>query len=159
MWAKVEIVLADEREQAPRAETVAGRIRLNLGHSAGHALEAAGNYRDLLHGEAVAYGLRVACRVGAAVGVTPPEQARRIEELLTNLRLGVGRLPYPIEAVLHAMSADKKHVAGRLSWVLPANDGVEIRSDVPDEVVRDALAGVLVATEAAAAAAAEAPAR
>jgi 3-dehydroquinate synthetase/shikimate kinase len=159
MWAKVEIVLADEREQAPRAETAAGRIQLNLGHSAGHALEAAGAYRDLLHGEAVAYGLRVACRIGASMGVTPPEHATRIEELLTSLRLGIGSLPYPIEAVLQAMSADKKHVAGRLSWVLPANDGVEVRSDVPDEVVRAALAGVLVAAEAATEAAAKAPAR
>jgi 3-dehydroquinate synthetase len=159
MWAKVEIVLADEREQALRAETVAGRIRLNLGHSAGHALEAAGSYRDLLHGEAVAYGLRVACRVGVAVGVTPPEQARRIEKLLTSLRLGVGNLPYPIETVLQAMSADKKHVAGRLNWVLPANDGVEIRSDVPEEVVRAALAGVLEAAGAPAAAASKAPVR
>jgi shikimate kinase / 3-dehydroquinate synthase len=155
MWAKVEIVLADEREQAPRAEMAAGRIRLNLGHSAGHALESAGSYRDLLHGEAVAYGLRVACRVGASMGVTPPEQAGRIEELLTSLGLGVGSLPYPIEAVLQAMSSDKKHVAGQLSWVLPAKEGVEVRSDVPEEVVRDALAGVLVAAEAAA----EAPAR
>jgi len=154
MWAKVEIVLADEREQAPRAETAAGRIRLNLGHSAGHALEAAGSYRDLLHGEAVAYGLRVACRVGTSMGVTPAEQAMRIEELLTKLRLGVGSLPYPIETVLQAMSSDKKHVAGRLSWVLPASDGVEIRSDVPDEVVRAALADVFEASEAAA----EAPA-
>jgi shikimate kinase/3-dehydroquinate synthase len=140
MWAKVEIVIADEREQVPEA----GRIQLNLGHSAGHALEAAGGYADLLHGEAVAYGLRVACRLGVSLGVTPPDWAARVEALLTGLDLGVGRLPYPVEAVLDATASDKKHVGGHLRWVLPAPDGVAIRSDVPDDLVRDAIAGVLV---------------
>jgi 3-dehydroquinate synthetase/shikimate kinase len=161
MWAKVETVLADEREQAPRAEANAGRIRLNLGHSAGHAFEAAAGYRDLLHGEAVAFGLRVSCRIGASLGVTPPEQAARVEGLLTRLRLGVGPLPYPIASVFEAMAADKKHVGGRLRWVLPAADGVEIRSDVPDDVVRAAVAGVLETPAGGAPAdrATEAPAR
>ncbi|HVA85850.1 MAG TPA: bifunctional shikimate kinase/3-dehydroquinate synthase, partial [Candidatus Saccharimonadales bacterium] len=49
-WAKIEVVAEDEREQG-------GRIALNLGHSIGHALEAAAGYRGLLHGEAVAVGL------------------------------------------------------------------------------------------------------
>jgi shikimate kinase/3-dehydroquinate synthase len=149
LWAKVEIVVADEREQVPEA----GRIQLNLGHSAGHALEAAGGYVDLLHGEAVAYGLRVACRLGVALGVTPPDRATRIEELLTSLDLGAGRLPYRVEVVLEALGADKKHVGGLLRWVLPAADGVTIRSDVPENLVRDAIAGVLAAPGAGAAAA------
>jgi shikimate kinase / 3-dehydroquinate synthase len=148
MWAKVEVVVADEREQASGAGQVAGRIHLNLGHSGGHALEAAGGYRDLLHGEAVAYGLRVACRVGVSLSVTPPDRARRIEELLTQLDLGVGRLPYRVDVVLEAMAADKKHVGGRLRWVLPVADGVTVRSDVPDDLVRDAIASVLEAPAA-----------
>ncbi len=75
-WAKVEIVSADERERG----SAGGRITLNLGHSIGHAVEAAAGYRDLLHGEAVAYGLRAACAIGEAVGVTPPDRGRRIRE-------------------------------------------------------------------------------
>ena len=60
-WAKVEVVVADERERGPAG----GRITLNLGHSLGHAVEAAGWLSaTLLHGEAVAYGLRAA--VGSA---------------------------------------------------------------------------------------------
>src|SRR6185295_3180196 len=51
--ALAEVVLGDEREAA-------GRIALNLGHSLGHAIEAAAGFGDLLHGEAVAYGLRAA---------------------------------------------------------------------------------------------------
>ncbi len=83
-WAKVEVVLADERERG----AAGGRITLNLGHSLGHAVEAAAGYGDLLHGEAVAYGLRAACRIGLAVGVTPPDRADRIGRLLDQLDLG-----------------------------------------------------------------------
>ena len=61
------------------ARASGGRITLNLGHSLGHAVEAAAGYGDLLHGEAVAYGLRAAARIGAEAGVTPPERAERID--------------------------------------------------------------------------------
>ena len=114
-WAKVAVVTADEREQG----ATSGRIRLNLGHTVGHALEAADGYATLLHGEAVAYGLRAATRIGTALGVTPADRAARIEALLTSLRLGIAPLPYPAEAVLEATGADKKHAGGRLRWVLP----------------------------------------
>ncbi|MES1239797.1 MAG: 3-dehydroquinate synthase family protein, partial [Chloroflexota bacterium] len=55
--AKVEVVVADERESG-------ARLSLNLGHSLGHAIEAAAGFAGLLHGEAVAYGLRAAARIG-----------------------------------------------------------------------------------------------
>src|SRR5688500_7760635 len=111
-WAKVEVVLADERETA-------GRIALNLGHSLGHAIEAAAGLRDLLHGEAVAYGLRAAARIGVAREVTPRERAERIEALLDTLDLGRGPLALDLDAVLGPLAADKKHAGGALRWVLP----------------------------------------
>ena len=89
-WAKVVVVLADERER----DAGGGRITLNLGHSLGHALEAAGGYGELLHGEAVAYGLRAACAIGVDVGVTPPKRAARIGRLLDTLDLAREPLPY-----------------------------------------------------------------
>jgi 3-dehydroquinate synthetase len=138
-WAKVEVVSADEREHA----AADGRITLNLGHTIGHALEATDGYETLLHGEAVAYGTRAAVRIGEAVGVTPPERARRIEALLDRLALGQAPLPYPLDAVIEATGTDKKHSGGRLRWVLPTVDGVVVRDDVPDEVVRAAAATVL----------------
>jgi 3-dehydroquinate synthetase len=134
-WAKVEVVVADEHE---RAGDGAGRIGLNLGHSLGHAVEAAAGFGDLLHGEAVAYGLRAAVRIGLALGVTPPERAERTGALLDALDLGRAPLLYPVDAVLDHLATDKKHVGGRLRWVLPTATGVEVRSDVPDEVVRRA---------------------
>ena len=140
-WAKVEIVSADEREHAADG----GRITLNLGHSLGHAVEAAAGYRDLLHGEAVAYGLRAACAIGEAIGVTPSERTRRITALLDALNLATAPLPYPLETVLDRLGADKKHAAGKLRWVLPATTGVEIRDDVPPEIVANAAGSLLAA--------------
>ena len=46
------------------------------------------------------------------------------------------------------MATDKKRTAGRLRWVLPTADGVVVRSDVPDEVVVEAIAGLLATPHA-----------
>ena len=144
-WAKVEVVAADEKEAAVR-------IALNLGHSLGHAYEAAGEYRELRHGEAVAFGLRAACRIGVASGVTPPERAARIERLLDDLDLAAGPLPYPLDRVIEHLDADKKHRSGRLRWVLPTATGHVVRDDIPDDLVRAVAAGLLVPATAGSAA-------
>jgi shikimate kinase / 3-dehydroquinate synthase len=136
-WAKVEVVLADERESGRR------RI-LNLGHSLGHAFEAAGGYEELLHGEAVAFGLRAAARIGSELGVTPNDRRDRIEALLTRLGLAVDPLPYDLARIKDALGRDKKHAAGRLNWVLPTADGVTITDEVPDDLVDRVASGLLV---------------
>jgi 3-dehydroquinate synthase len=142
-WAKVEIVADDEREQGDR-------IHLNLGHTLGHAIEAAVGYAGVLHGEAVAYGLRAACRIGVALEVTPPARAARVERLLSTLSLGVAPQALPLDAVIEAMGTDKKHAGGRLRWVLPTEAGVTVRADVPDDLVARVAADVLAGTGAAA---------
>jgi 3-dehydroquinate synthetase/shikimate kinase len=144
-WAKVAVVEGDEKEGAADR-----RITLNLGHSLGHAVEAAGGFRELLHGEAVAHGLRGAVRIGRALEVTPPDRAERLERLLTDLDLATGPLPYRLDTVLGALSADKKHAGGVLRWVLPTADGSVIRSDVPLELVESVAASLLVAPGVAA---------
>ena len=138
-WAKVDVVVADERERG----AAAGRIALNLGHSVGHAVEAAAGYRDLLHGEAVAYGLRAAARIGLDAGVTPPERAERITGLLDRLGLATDPLPCSMEAVLGHLATDKKHTAGRLRWVLPTADGSAVRDDIDPAVVERAITPLL----------------
>lgn len=138
-WAKVEVVLADEREHDPSG----GRITLNLGHSVGHAVEATAGYSGLLHGEAVAYGLRAACAIGTEVGVTPTDRADRITGLLDALGLGTTPLPYSLETVLDHLASDKKHAAGSLRWVLPIEDGVLVRTGIEAAVVKRAVSGIL----------------
>ncbi len=144
-WAKVEVVSADEREQG----VAEGRIALNLGHTIGHALEAADGYRTLLHGEAVAYGTRAAVLIGRELGVTPPDRGARIDRLLDRLELGRAPLPYSLGAVLEAIGTDKKHSAGRLRWVLPTATGSLIRDDVPPELVAAAAETILAGSGAA----------
>jgi 3-dehydroquinate synthetase/shikimate kinase len=142
--AKVDVVLTDERERSGST----GRVTLNLGHSLGHAVEAAAGFEALLHGEAVAYGLRAASRIGESIGVTPPERAARIGAVLDSLGLAIEPLPFDLDDVLRHLALDKKHEAGRLRWVLPTADGVEVRSDVPDEVVVEAAGSLLAAGSA-----------
>ena len=143
-WAKVAVVVADEREQGGAT----GRIMLNLGHTVAHALEVVDGYATLLHGEAVAYGTRAAVRIGAAMGVTPPERAARIEGLLDRLALGAAPLPYAPDAVVEATGTDKKHAGGRLRWVLPTADGTVVRDDIPAGLVADAVRGVIAGVTA-----------
>jgi 3-dehydroquinate synthase len=139
-WAKVEVVTDDEHEQSAEG----GRIALNLGHSLGHALEAAGGYGDVLHGEAVAAGLRAVARIGEELGVTPSDRRLRIEALLDRLGLATEPLPYPIDTVMAALAVDKKHAGGGLRWVLPTADGYEVRADVPVALVEKVASAMLV---------------
>ena len=143
--ANIGVVTADEREQG-------GRISLNLGHSLAHAIETVAGFRGILHGEAVAYGLRAALRIGVAVGVTPPERAERVELLLDRLELGCVALPHPVGAVLDAVATDKKHHGGRLRWVLATAGGWTVRADIPPDLVAEAARSTLAGSPAGASA-------
>ena len=129
---KVRVVSRDEREAGLR------RV-LNLGHTFGHALEEATGYRRFLHGEAVGWGLLAATRLSERVGMISGGQAQRIRDLVRR----VGPLPpirdLPAPRVLGLLPRDKKAIAGRIHWVLPARIGkVRIIADVPAAAVRAA---------------------
>ena len=80
---KAEIVARDERETGDRA-------LLNLGHTFGHALEAAAGFSDrLLHGEAVALGIALAFEFSARLGLIAPAQAARVTRHLARAGLPV----------------------------------------------------------------------
>ena len=135
-WAKIEVVTADARDSSVRTT-------LNLGHTIGHGIEAAAGYKSILHGEAVAYGLRGALAIALAMGLTTTQRARRVNRLLDSLGLGVEPPPVTRAAVLEHMATDKKHAEGRLSWVLPTESGVVVRSDVPPSAVEAGLTAAL----------------
>jgi 3-dehydroquinate synthase len=143
VWAKVEVVIADERESGRR-------MILNLGHTIGHGIEAAAGYKTILHGEAVAYGLRGAFAVARALDLTPPARAGRVNALLDGLGLGVEPPAVAPDAVRECMATDKKHAMGRLNWVLPTESGAVIRSDVsPDAVAAGLVAALRLAPASA----------
>jgi 3-dehydroquinate synthase len=121
--AKVRFVLADERETGVRA-------LLNLGHTFGHALEAATGYSDrLLHGEAVAIGMVLAHRFSARLGIAPGQDTGRVESHLRGAGLPTrlddipGGLP-ETGVLLEAIRQDKKVVRGALTFILTRGIGV-----------------------------------
>lgn len=115
---KARIVREDEREREGGARTA-----LNFGHTLGHALEHALGYRTLLHGEAVALGMRVAAALSVRAAGLAPESRIRLEALLDLMRLPVTMPPVRIEALLAAMRLDKKRARGRTRWVLTPHVG------------------------------------
>lgn len=134
---KAKVVTADERERGLRAT-------LNLGHTTGHAIEAALGYKDWLHGEAVAVGLVAAARIAQELGQLPADPAGRVERLLSQLGLPV-RLPSNVtpQQVLQATGSDKKRLNDRQRWILPVAIGqVVISDDVPEAVVTRVLSGL-----------------
>ena len=112
---------------------------LNLGHTIGHALEAETGYRNLLHGEAVAWGLIAATNIALSVGRTDSVTAGRIADAV----LSLGRLPelkVNARKILARLQADKKTQNGAVHFVLPREIGkVEIASDVPDKAILNAV--------------------
>lgn len=141
-WAKVEVVTADERDGGLR-------MTLNLGHTIGHGIEAAAGYHAILHGEAVAYGLRGSFAIALAMGLTTRHRAERINALLDRLDLAVEPPAVTRDSVWEHIATDKKHAHGRLSWILPTETGVVVRSDVPDEAVEAGLTAALGLTPTA----------
>jgi 3-dehydroquinate synthase len=113
---KAHVVSRDEHESGLREI-------LNFGHTFGHALESATNYRVYQHGEAVAWGMMAAALLGFAAGITPERDAARIISLTRR----IGPLPpWPkatIAKLISAMRSDKKTRAGKLRFVLTPGVG------------------------------------
>jgi 3-dehydroquinate synthase len=136
---KAAIVTRDEREQGERA-------LLNLGHTFGHALEAATGYSDrLLHGEAVAIGTALAFRLSVQLGLAPAADAARF---ITHLK-AVGlpsaladiSAPRPdADTLIAHMAHDKKASGGKLTFILLKGIGKAfVTSEVPQTALRDVL--------------------
>ncbi len=137
---KAGVVAADERESGIR-------MYLNFGHTLGHGIEAAGYH--LLHGEAVALGMRAAAELGVLCDTCSPDDATGIDRLLETFALP-RTAPIDEMLVLSKVRSDKKRVAGTQRYVLPLHGGgVEVRDDVKDVDVRRALSSVNAISSAA----------
>ncbi|OJF92271.1 3-dehydroquinate synthase [Pararhizobium antarcticum] len=136
--AKADVVAADERENGRRA-------LLNLGHTFGHALEAATQYDGsrLVHGEGVAIGMVLAHRFSARMNLASPDDAARVEAHLKDVGLPTrmgdipGALP-PVGTLMDAIAQDKKVKGGQLTFILTRGIGRSfVADDVPaSEVIR-----------------------
>ncbi|MEA2985161.1 MAG: 3-dehydroquinate synthase [Alphaproteobacteria bacterium] len=143
--AKAGTVARDERESGERA-------LLNLGHTFGHALEAAAGFSDrLLHGEGVAVGMALAFAFSARRGLLPASEAQRVARHLAGVGLPTrmsdiaGELPGP-DRLLELMAQDKKVKRGKLALILARGIGAAfIEPDVDQGEIRAFLAEQLSA--------------
>ena len=142
---KAAIVARDERETGERA-------LLNLGHTFGHALEAAAGFSDrLLHGEAVALGITLAFAFSAKCGLVPApiaaQVARHFEAVGLPTRIGSipGGAP-GADAFMALIAQDKKVRHGKLTFILARGIGASFAAhDVESAAVRAFLEDELAA--------------
>lgn len=98
---------------------------LNLGHTIGHAIEAATNY-SILHGEAVAIGIAVESELAVRLGILPARDYRMVIDLLKSLKLPVSLPGMNKRRFFDALSLDKKSVNGRTQFVLLKSIGSSV---------------------------------
>ena len=133
---KAEVVSADEREGGLR-------MILNLGHTLGHAIEAATGYKQLLHGEAVAWGMIAAVGIALKRGTVTAEKAERMERVIRAYGPLRGFAASASELV--ALTAkDKKNRSGARSFVLPVGIGdAVVVKDVREAELMVAASGIV----------------
>jgi len=132
---KAAVVERDERESGER-------MLLNYGHTVGHALEAVSGYGTLLHGEAVAIGMRAAAQIACDVGILNQADAARQAALLRDLRLPQAAQAAR-EQIIDRLAVDKKRAGSRQRWILAERVGAAtIRNDVPADVVQRAVRAI-----------------
>ena len=133
---KAAVVSADERESGLR-------MILNLGHTLGHAIEAVTEYKVLLHGEAIGWGMLAAFHIARQRGLMTSSEAERAGALVR----GLGMLPpftATAESLLEAAGRDKKNREGKRRFVLPRGIGrAVVVEDVTDPELARAAEAVL----------------
>lgn len=114
---KARVVEQDEREDDYRAV-------LNFGHTIGHALEAATNYADFLHGEAIGVGMIKAAALSMAQGFCERRNFDRVRQLIQQAGLP-SEIPanVTIASLLRGMEVDKKAAGGKIKFVMCENIG------------------------------------
>jgi shikimate kinase/3-dehydroquinate synthase len=127
---KCEVVAADERDAGLRAV-------LNLGHTVGHAIEAASGYERYRHGEAVGLGLLAALRLSEAA-----ELRDEVEAILLRHQLPIALdTAIPVDDIVDALQRDKKRTAAGVGFVLLSEPGApRVGQLLADDDVRKAVA-------------------
>jgi 3-dehydroquinate synthase len=136
--AKAEVVSKDEKEGNLRAI-------LNYGHTVGHAIESVTNYRLYNHGEAVGLGMIIAGAIAVDLNLWSAEEQAQQIALIAKTRLPQ-TLPADIDldAIVAAMSTDKKVEAGKVRFILPTAIGAVTLSDrVTGDLVKQNLRKIL----------------
>jgi 3-dehydroquinate synthase len=131
---KAEVVSEDEREAGLRSI-------LNYGHTIGHAIETATDYKKYLHGEAIALGICLETSLARKLKFIDTKAVGRITKLVDSLGLP-SALPSDIDInrILLSMQLDKKAVAGELKFIFPERIGrVRIQKGIETKIIKKVL--------------------
>ncbi len=131
---KSNIVSRDEREEKGL------RVILNFGHTVGHAIEAACDYQEYHHGEAIALGMRIVAEISLQMRLAKEDDVSRLNHLLSRVglpeRIEGPRLP----EILNRMRHDKKFKSGNNRFVLMTGLGsVKVREGVDPQIIQSAI--------------------
>ena len=132
---KAAVVARDERDRSGE------RAILNFGHTVGHAIERAGNYRKFFHGEALSLGMVAACAVSIKRAGLSPRQRDAVINLLQRFDFPT-RLPknFPRGKIFKALKFDKKFEAGKIRFVVTPRIGAAcLASDITPEDIHEAV--------------------
>jgi 3-dehydroquinate synthase len=135
---KSKIVAKDEDD------LTGDRALLNFGHTVGHAIERAGNYRKFLHGEALSLGIVAACTVSIKKAGLPPRQRDAVMDVLQRFDLPTC-LPknFPRNKIVSAVKFDKKFQSGKIRFVVTPRIGAAyLATDVTLNDIREAVAAL-----------------
>ena len=135
---KRSIVEADEKELSGL------RAHLNYGHTIGHAIEAAGSYGHLLHGEAISLGIIAANKISSKVFNFPDEQENQIMDALRKFDLPTVLAPsISTDDILSIMKTDKKFKNGKIRFVVLHKLGqAELIESITEDDIKKALESI-----------------
>jgi 3-dehydroquinate synthase len=131
---KTKVVVADEKD------TKGIRAILNFGHTIGHALETAGQYNQIHHGEAVALGMRIEAHISLQKKICTQKDVFALNELLSRIQLPERIRKIRTADILRLMTHDKKFLAGKNRFVLLSRIGrVRLVEGVPSSMIKKAI--------------------
>ncbi|HWP81678.1 MAG TPA: 3-dehydroquinate synthase [Bacteroidota bacterium] len=134
---KAWVTSEDERESGLR-------MILNFGHTVGHALEAAGAYRILKHGEAVLLGMMAESFIANRLGMISSDIFERIAGLVRRIPIKARYRSLKLPAILKAMAYDKKSLSGKKRFMLPTRIGeVKAVEGVDENLIQKSLELIL----------------
>ncbi len=129
---KAEVVEKDEKEKGLR-------MILNFGHTLGHGIEAASNFR-IWHGEAVSLGMVGAAYLSQRMGLVDKEKVEELKEILSLYRLPTHLPSLHPSKILNFIFLDKKRRGEKLKFVLMKDFGeVIIQENIPPELIQETL--------------------
>lgn len=132
---KARVVAQDELDRKGE------RALLNFGHTVGHAIERAGDYRQFLHGEAISLGMVAAAAISMKRAGLPQTEKNAVVDLLKAFNLPVKLPPdFPRTKILDALPFDKKFEQGAVRFVVtPAIGSARLSSEVTMNDLREAV--------------------